>query len=64
METKIQPIVPHILQLLTQIQAYHDPQNWNDLPIEVQSFVKESCTERFWQQGVSIQSKETFMEEC
>ncbi len=60
---RIQPIVPHILQLLTQIQAYHDPQNWNDLPIEVQSFVKESCTERFWQQGVSIQSKETFMEE-
>ncbi|KAL6451825.1 MSN5 Protein MSN5 [Candida maltosa Xu316] len=60
---RIQPIVPHILQLLTQIQAYHNPANWNDLPIEVQAFVKDSCTERFWQQGVSIQSKETFMEE-
>ncbi|KAI5968351.1 MSN5 [Candida theae] len=60
---RVQPIVPHILQLLTQIQAYHDPANWVDLPAEVQSFVKYSCTERFWQQGVSIQSKETFIEE-
>ncbi|KAI3405520.2 MSN5 [Candida oxycetoniae] len=60
---RVQPIVPHILQLLTQIQAYHNPENWVDLPAEVQSFVKYSCTERFWQQGVSIQSKETFIEE-
>lgn len=60
---RIQPIVPHVLQLLTQIQAYHNPANWKDLPVEVQAFVKDSCTERFWQQGVSIQSKETFMEE-
>ncbi|ODV97276.1 hypothetical protein PACTADRAFT_32749 [Pachysolen tannophilus NRRL Y-2460] len=60
---RIQPILPHILQLIHQIQSYHDPNNWQDLPVEVQSFVKYSCMERFWQQGVSIQSKETFMEE-
>lgn len=60
---RIQPILPHILQLIAQIQAYHNPANWTDLPIEVQSFVKETCTERFWQQGVSIQSKDSFVEE-
>ncbi|CAI5759405.1 unnamed protein product [Candida verbasci] len=60
---RVQPIIPHILQLLTQIQAYHNPENWKDLPAEVQAFVQYSCTERFWQQGVSIQSKETFIEE-
>lgn len=60
---RVQPIVPHILQLLTQIQAYHNPENWKDLPDAVQSFVRYSCMERFWQQGVSIQSKETFIEE-
>lgn len=60
---RVQPIVPHILQLLTQIQAYHNPENWKDLPDAVQSFVGYSCLERFWQQGVSIQSKETFIEE-
>ncbi|KAG7666023.1 MSN5 [[Candida] subhashii] len=60
---RVQPIIPHILQLLSQIQAYHNPANWNDLPESVQSFVRYSCMERFWQQGVSIQSKETFIEE-
>ncbi|CUM62958.1 uncharacterized protein PRCAT00000518001 [Priceomyces carsonii] len=60
---RVQPIIPHILQLLTQIQAYHNPGNWKELPDEVQSFVRYSCMERFWQQGVSIQSKETFIEE-
>ncbi|KAG7191476.1 uncharacterized protein KQ657_003071 [Scheffersomyces spartinae] len=60
---RVQPIIPHILQLLTQIQAYHNPENWKTLPSEVQSFIKYSCMERFWQQGVLIQSKETFIEE-
>lgn len=60
---RAQPIIPHILQLLAQIQNYHNPNNWKDLPDAVQSFVKYSCLERFWQQGVSIQSKETFIEE-
>ena len=60
---RVQPIIPHILQLLSQIQAYHNPENWKDLPEEVQSFVRYSCLERFWQQGVSIQSKEMFIEE-
>ncbi|VEU20658.1 DEKNAAC101593 [Brettanomyces naardenensis] len=60
---RIKPILPHILQLIYQIQAYHNPANWTGLPSEVQSFVKYSCMERFWQQGVSIQSKESFMDE-
>lgn len=60
---RVQPVIPHILQLLTQIQAYHNPANWKDLPAAVQSFVKYSTAERFWQQGVSIQLKETFIEE-
>lgn len=60
---RVKPIIPHVLQLLTQIQNYHNPNNWKDLPEGVQLFVKYSCMERFWQQGVSIQSKETFIEE-
>lgn len=60
---RVRPIVPHILQLLTQIQAYHNPDNWKDLPDAVLAFLRYSRMERFWQQGVSIQSKETFIEE-
>lgn len=60
---RVRPIIPHVLQLLAQIQAYHNPDNWRDLPEEVQTFLRYSRMERFWQQGVSIQSKETFIEE-
>ncbi|AOW03571.1 YALI0D04444p [Yarrowia lipolytica CLIB122] len=60
---RIQPILPHILQLITQIQAYHNPKNWTTLPSEVQSFVKYSVQERFWQVGVSIKSKDEFVDE-
>lgn len=60
---RIVPIIPHILQLLYQIQSYHNPSNWNDLPSVVQSFVKDTTVERFWQVGVSIQSRDSFLEE-
>lgn len=60
---RIQPILPHILQLITQIQAYHNPKNWASLPSEVQSFVRYSVQERFWQVGVSIKSKDEFVDE-
>lgn len=60
---RIQPILPHILQLIAQIQAYHNPANWATLPEEVQSFVKYSCQERFWQIGVSTQTKDEFVDE-
>lgn len=60
---RVKPIVPHVLRLLAQIQAYHNPDNWRDLPDAVKTFLRYSRMERFWQQGVSIQSKETFIEE-
>ncbi|ANB12222.1 Msn5p [Sugiyamaella lignohabitans] len=60
---RIQPILPHILQLIAQIEAYHNPNNWVDLPAEVQAFVKYSCTERFWQVGVSTQTRDEFVDE-
>lgn len=60
---RIQPIIPHILQLIAQIEAYHNPSNWVDLPSEVQNFVKYSCMERFWQVGVSVQTRDEFVDE-
>ncbi|KAF5111888.1 hypothetical protein DV113_003619 [Geotrichum candidum] len=60
---RIQPILPHILQLVAQIEAYHNPANWTSLPAEVQSFVKYSCMERFWQVGVSTQTRDQFVDE-
>lgn len=62
-QPRVKPILPYILQLIYQIQAYHNPANWVGLPNEVQAFVKYSTMERFWQQGISIQSRESFVDE-
>ena len=62
-QPRVKPILPFIYQLIYQIQAYHNPANWVGLPAEVQTFVKYTTMERFWQQGISIQSRESFLDE-
>lgn len=60
---RIVPILRYILMLLYQLQSYHDPDNWKDLPIVVQSFVKCSTIERFWEAGITNKSKDEFIDE-
>lgn len=60
---RVQSILPHILQLVAQIEAYHNPNNWTTLPAEVQAFVKYTCQERFWQVGISTQTRDEFVDE-
>ncbi|CAB4251868.1 similar to Saccharomyces cerevisiae YDR335W MSN5 Karyopherin involved in nuclear import and export of proteins, including import of replication protein A and export of Swi6p, Far1p, and Pho4p [Maudiozyma barnettii] len=60
---RIVPILPYILRLLYQLQSYHDPENWKELPNVVQSFVKYSTVERFWEAGASNKSKDEFIDE-
>ncbi|AET41312.1 karyopherin MSN5 Ecym_8016 [Eremothecium cymbalariae DBVPG len=60
---RIVPILPYILRLLYQLQSYHDPENWKDLPVIVQSFVKCSTIERFWEAGATNKSKDEFIDE-
>lgn len=60
---RIVPILPYTMRLLYQLQAYHDPDNWKELPSVVQSFVKYSTVERFWEAGASNKSKDEFIDE-
>lgn len=60
---RIVPILPFILRLLYQLQSYHDPDNWTELPTVVQSFVKYTTVERFWEAGASNKSKDEFIDE-
>ncbi|KAM3162465.1 Importin N-terminal domain-containing protein [Lachancea thermotolerans] len=60
---RVIPILPYIMRLLYQLQSYHDPENWRDLPVIVQSFVKCSTIERFWEAGASNKSKDEFIDE-
>ncbi|AMD19775.1 HCL376Wp [Eremothecium sinecaudum] len=60
---RVVPILPYILRLLYQLQSYHNPSNWKDLPTVVQSFVKYSTIERFWEAGATNKSKDEFIDE-
>ncbi|KAH3899133.1 probable Protein MSN5 [Saccharomycodes ludwigii] len=60
---RIVPVLPYILRLLFQLQSYHDPENWKDLPVVVQSFVRYSTIERFWEAGASNKTKDEFIDE-
>lgn len=60
---RIVPILPYILRLLYQLQSYHNPENWVSLPTVVQSFVRISTVERFWEAGATNKSKDEFIDE-
>lgn len=60
---RIKQILPCILQLLAQIMAFHNPAQWTNLPPRVQTFVRQSTRERFWQVGISMQTRDEFENE-
>lgn len=62
-QPRILRILPNVLRLIAQIQAYQNPDNWHDLPREVQAFLKELCAERFWHNGILTKSRDEHMEE-
>ncbi|TKA27966.1 hypothetical protein B0A50_04032 [Salinomyces thailandicus] len=53
-------ILPNLLQMLRHAQAYHNPANWTQLPDELQQVVRRTMQDRFWQAGISAESKEQF----
>ncbi|KAF2770934.1 hypothetical protein EJ03DRAFT_381697 [Teratosphaeria nubilosa] len=58
--TLIPTILPNLLHMLRQAQAFHQMQNWSRLPEELQYVVKRTLQDRFWQSGISNESKEEF----
>jgi exportin-5 len=53
-------ILPNLLQLLRQAQAFHNMANWSHLPDELQMVVRRTLQDRFWQSGISNESKDEF----
>ncbi|KAI7071700.1 nuclear import and export protein Msn5 [Hortaea werneckii] len=53
-------ILPPLMKMLRHAQAYHNMSNWSQLPDELQQVVKRSLQDRFWQSGISSESKEDF----
>ena len=53
-------ILPNMLQLLRHAQSFHNLANWSQLPDELQLVVKRTLQDRFWQSGISNESKDEF----
>jgi exportin-5 len=46
-------VLPNLLRLVSYAHKLHDPRNWPDLPIEMQSIISRVLQDRFWQAGIS-----------
>ncbi|KAK4549064.1 hypothetical protein LTR36_007520 [Oleoguttula mirabilis] len=53
-------VLPNLLQMLRHAQAYHNMANWSQLPDELQAVIRRTLQDRFWQSGISSESKEEF----
>ncbi|KAK8254364.1 armadillo-type protein [Phyllosticta capitalensis] len=53
-------ILPSLLQFISHAQAFMNLQNWSHLPPEMQLVMKRVLTDRFWQAGISTESKDDF----
>ena len=52
-------ILPNLLKFISQAQAFHNPENWDLLP-EQKGIVGKILTDRFWQVGISNESRDEF----
>ncbi|KAB8292990.1 hypothetical protein EYC80_007354 [Monilinia laxa] len=57
---KLPIILPNLLKYLSHAHAFHNPANWNELPPEMAPIVSRILTDRFWQAGISVGSKDDF----
>ncbi|RPB21450.1 hypothetical protein L211DRAFT_435819 [Terfezia boudieri ATCC MYA-4762] len=55
-------ILPNLLKFITHAHAFHNPENWGNLPPEFRPVIKRVLTDRFWQAGISTGSRDEFYE--
>ena len=53
-------VLPNLLQMLRHAQAFHNLATWSPLPDELQMVVRRTLQDRFWQSGISNESKDEF----
>ncbi|KAH8726745.1 armadillo-type protein [Phaeosphaeriaceae sp. PMI808] len=54
-------LLPNLLQLVSHAQAFNDiDSNWSHLPVELQQVIRRVLTDRFWQAGISTESRDDF----
>ncbi|KAF2085421.1 ARM repeat-containing protein [Saccharata proteae CBS 121410] len=53
-------ILPSLLKLISHAQAFYNMSSWSHLPPEMQAVLKRVLTDRFWQAGISTESRDDF----
>lgn len=54
-------LLPNLLQLVSHAQAFNDIEsNWSYLPPDLQQVIQRVLTDRFWQAGISTESRDDF----
>ena len=53
-------ILPNLLHFISQAHAFHNPNNWSQIPQEMKDIVSRVLTDRFWQVGISSGSRDEF----
>lgn len=56
----IPTVLPSLLRMVQHAQAFHSMDNWSHLPPDLRAVVKRTLQDRFWQSGISNESKEEF----
>lgn len=52
--------LPNLLQIISHAEAFYDLGKWSALSPEMQQVIQRICTDRFWQAGISTESKDDF----
>ena len=58
-QNNIPMILPNLLKFISQAQAFHNAENW-DIPADQKEIVARILTDRFWQVGISNESRDEF----
>jgi len=52
--------LPSLLMMIRQAQAFHNMANWSHLPDDLQGVIRRTLQDRFWQSGISNESRDDF----
>jgi exportin-5 len=53
-------ILPNLLQMINHAQAFNNLDNWQHLSAPLQGVMQRVMTDRFWQSGISTESRDDF----
>jgi exportin-5 len=54
-------ILPNLLKMLSYATQFHNRETWSSFPPEIQTVIRRILTDRFWQNGISAESRDAFV---